>query len=235
MELKVERYGFAFMDFSALYKRSGKPFIQALSLIDIALYGILPSECYCEFSGHFWPLNDCNNVLDGDIESVIKEANEFAEGEYEESDLREMIERMRELDARGKEYLEHWCNGDSVFNVIQEVEAACKGSDCEIAQWCFTVAKSVREAFKSSCNWKAWYNNRPEAAHEGYEPLVALYDDWGSESNAYQMAFECGETHIIYAANTVDDLLAMKRVCELRTLGAQLLDKAIDLHDTLSN
>lgn len=236
IEIKLERYGFAFMDLSMLHQRLGKTFIKALSLIDIVLHGILPSDFYCEYSGHFWPLNECSEeALAGDMNELMQEVNELAEGEYEEECIKEMRARMRIIEQRGKALMEHWCSVKTVFQVIEEVETDCAiESDCDVTQWCLSVTKVIRDTFGSSRNWESWYNNRPHGEHDGLEPIVVLHDDWEDERDAYQIAFEGGETAQTFSIDDIQDVEAIKRVCELRTLGGQLLEKAVGLSNQLT-
>lgn len=235
LEVKIERWGFGFMDLSPLYECLGKPFVQALSLIDIVLHDILPSEFYCEYSGHFWPLNECSeDALDGGMAAIMQEVNEFAEGEYEEDDIAHMVERMNEIKERGQTLMTHWCSTETVFAVIEAVEKECESNrDCPISAWCLRVTKTIRDAFGSSRNWNEWYNTRPEAYNDGFEPIVALHDDWEFENDAYQMAFESGEVGQTYTINSDKDIWPIKRVCELRSLGATLLEQAVELSNKL--
>lgn len=235
IEIKLERYGFAFMDLSVLHERLGKTFIQALSLIDIVLHDILPSDFYCEHSGHFWPLSECSEeALAGGMDEIMQEVTELAEGEFEDECIKEMLERMKLIEQRGKALMENWCSVKTVFSVIEEVEAACAiESDCDVTKWCLIVTKAIRDAFGSSRNWESWYNIKPDAYNDGFEPIVALHDDWEEERDSFQMAFESDETGKTYTIDNVQDIESIKRVCELRTLGAQLLDKAVALSNQL--
>ena len=234
LEVKIERFDFGFTCLDALYAGLGSVFVKALSLIDIALFDILPSEIYCEYAGHFWPLNECSEeTLNAGFEAVNKELNEFYD-EEDCSDLNEMYERRMTITKRRDEIVSEWCSASRLFTVIEEVEIACKEPTCRISEWCLNVTKAIRDEFRNQIEFDHWYESNPGYEGDGNAPIVALFDDWECEREAYQMAFEAGEMGQTYLIKSSKDIQALKRVCDLKRIGGELLTKAVILSDELN-